>query len=95
MGDIIVSDSAFRLERELRDVLLGLALSPDEQLRVTHPLWVACELIVEFEFSFKAFREGGDDRAASTLNKIDQIMDTMIEADFECFEPSVVERPVW
>lgn len=87
------------IEGLLRDAVVSLSLPAAEQCRVTAPGCVACELLNDFDHAYKCFSQSCVDRLtpkrSQLLGEIDRTMDSMSDPDFVCFDPSVLDRPVW
>jgi hypothetical protein len=83
----------------LCDALVVLALPPAEQVRVNGPGCVSCDLLEDFNDAMKGycqyFNNEMTDPQANLLVQIDRLMDSMQEADYECFNNDVLDRPVW
>lgn len=83
----------------LRDGLIGLSLPADEQIRVTQPGCVSCELIEDFTHGYHCFCQScGDevtDDTAGLLKQIDDAIESLADADCTCFDNTVMNRPAW
>jgi len=87
------------IESLLRDAVVSLSLPAAEQCRVTAPGCAACELLNDFDHAYKCFSQSCVDRLtperSQLLAEIDGTTESMSDPDFVCFDPSVLDRPVW
>ena len=87
------------LERLLRDAVVALSLTAQQQCQVTEPGCVSCELLNDFDHACSSYMHSCSARLTAQqteiLQRINQTMDTMTEEDYVCFESSVLHRPVW
>ena len=83
----------------LRNALRALALPPADQVRVTQPGCVSCELLEDFSHGYTCFTQSCADQltdaTSNLLAEIDATMDALSRDDFVCFDNSVLDRPVW
>lgn len=83
----------------LRDSLIALSLPCDEQVRVTHPGCVSCELIEDFTHGYRCFSQSCADELSDDtsrlLNQIDDTIESLADADCTCFDNTVMNRPKW
>lgn len=83
----------------LRDSLIALSLPADQQIRVTHPGGISCELIEDFTHGYLCFRQScahelSPDTAA-LLKQIDDSIESLDDTDCICFDNTVMNRPKW
>jgi hypothetical protein len=82
-----------------RESLVVLSLPPEEQRRVNGPGCLACDLLVDFGHWRETFLAhfGGVVTPAqrAMIVEMDAIIGAMDEADRECWNDEVVQRPVW
>lgn len=88
-----------RIRQLLQDALIALSLPADEQIRVTHPGCVSCELIENFTHGYQCFCQScadelSDDTAA-LLTQIDDTIESLADDDCTCFDNTVMNRPKW
>ncbi len=83
----------------LRESLIALSLPSDEQVRVTNPGCVSCELIEDFTHGYQCFSHSCADELtddiARLLEQIDDTIGSLADADCTCFDNTVVNRPKW
>ncbi|PHQ36837.1 hypothetical protein [Rhodopirellula bahusiensis] len=83
----------------LRDALVALALPKPEQVRVTHPGCVTCDLIEDFTHGRLCFVQSCSDRldesSTSLLAQIDSTIDDLTNDDCVCFDSAMLDRPPW
>ena len=82
----------------LRTALAVLALPADEQERVNGPGCVACDLDSDFDHArLVALGNAPDltDEQRALLDRIEAVLRSKQPPDYECFNPSVLRRPVW
>jgi hypothetical protein len=82
----------------LRDALAVLALPASDQVQVSGPGCLACDLLNDFDNARRAVianMPGLPKEQRKLLDRIDAAMQAMVPADFECFNNDVVQRPAW
>lgn len=83
----------------LRDSLVALSLPAEQQIGVTHPGCVSCELIEDFTHAYLCFRQSCpdelSDETAALLKQIDDSIESLDDVDCICFDNTVMNRPKW
>jgi hypothetical protein len=86
-------------QRALGEALLVLSVPPDEQVRLTNPGCLACELLNDFDLARSTAIEVASaclsPEKRRLLDRVDALLATMQGPDFVCFDNNVVRRPVW
>lgn len=94
-----MTTDADNIERLLRDAVVALSLPAAEQARVTMPGCVSCELLNDFDHAYQCYIQSGRSRSTSerakVLNAINDTMKLMSDADYVCYDTSVLNRPLW
>jgi len=83
----------------IRDTLNVLALDPEEQIKANGPGCVACDLLNDFDTAFKDYLSQSElkisNEVQNIFQQIDDVIENMDEADYVCFENSVLYREKW
>ena len=82
----------------LRDALAVLALPADEQVRVNGPGCVSCDLIEDFRQARHAAESASavfSEEQQALLSQLEEVIESMQDPDFECFNTGAICRPVW
>lgn len=86
-------------QRLLREALAVLAAEPNEQVRLTLPGCVSCELLEDFDHARRvAMTYAGTALSHEQLTSLDQIRDAlkaMNGPDVDCIDNQVVHRLAW
>jgi len=86
-------------KRALCDSLQALSLPAPDQVRVTEPGCVTCELSLDFESWSEKYLEscGGSlsEEQRAAIDAVSRALDGVPEADFECFDTTALDRPSW
>ncbi len=92
------SDKLYLFEL-LRDALVALSLSPGEQVRVTVPGCVSCDLLMDFSHACGCITESCTSELtaeqAEILTAICSAIEDLAEDDCVCFDSTVLSRPQW
>ncbi|MCH7728114.1 MAG: hypothetical protein IH991_16795 [Planctomycetes bacterium] len=99
IGIYRMSDDKDLISNLLRDALVALSLPPAEQVRVTQPGCVSCELIEDFSHGYTCFTQSCSDQlsgpASQLLAGIDSKIESLSDDDCVCFDNTVLDRPLW
>ncbi len=83
----------------VRQALNALALPKEDQLRFNGPGCVACDFLIDFDHARLVCKTtlAADLSLAqeSILQDISRVIDGMSDADHQCFNTEVLDRPVW
>jgi hypothetical protein len=81
----------------LIDALTALSLPQDEQVRVTEPGCVPCDLCDDFELALRLSREASDPWATrnEALQAVEAAVTVAGSEPYECFDNTVLARPAW
>ena len=94
-----MSDNKNLISKLLCDALVALSLPPAEQVRVTQPGCVSCELIEDFSHGHTCFAQSCSGQISTTasqlLSEIHSTIESLSDDDCVCFDNSVLDRPAW
>lgn len=82
----------------LRDAVVMLSLSPEDQQRRNGPGCLTCDLSGDFELGWRLVREGQisvSEEQNRALEAIQAALNRVPDADWECFSPATVSSAAW
>ena len=87
------------IRRNALEALQALALPSAEQIRVTQPACITCELYEDFVFYQRVYRDTfGEELTQEQKEKLDRVLESLeaVPAEgFECFNNLALEHPRW
>jgi hypothetical protein len=85
--------------RNLKESLQALALLPAEQIRVTQPGCVTCELYEDFHLNYHAYVGMLDaelsENQRGLLHAVVKNLENIPDEAFECYNNNCLEHPAW